>query len=83
MLDSVYAVLGVCCTRSMLYSVYAVLGVCCTLCMLHSVLTHDDDMESKRGMTKLCVLARMVELWMRKREMGDEDENDMVDTSSY
>jgi len=51
--------------------------------MLHSVLTHDDDMESKRGMTKLCVLARMVELWMRKREMGDEDENDMVDTSSY
>jgi len=25
----------------------------------------------------------MVELWMRKREMGDEDENDMEDTSSY
>jgi len=23
----------------------------------------------------------MVELWMRKREMGDEDENDMGDTS--
>jgi len=23
----------------------------------------------------------MVELWTRKREMGDEDENDMEDTS--
>jgi len=53
MLYSVYAVLGVCCTRCMLYSVYAllsvyctwcmlyvvyaVLGICCTLCMLYSV----------------------------------------------
>jgi hypothetical protein len=37
MLYSVYAVLGVCCTRSMLYSEYAVLGVCCTRCMLYSV----------------------------------------------
>jgi len=25
----------------------------------------------------------MVELWMRKREMEDEDENDMEDTSGY
>jgi len=25
----------------------------------------------------------MVELWMRKSEMGDEDENDMEDMSSY
>jgi len=25
----------------------------------------------------------MVELWTRKREMGDEDENDMEDTSGY
>jgi len=25
----------------------------------------------------------MVELWTRKREMGDEDENDMEDTSDY
>jgi len=32
-------------------------------------------------MTSLCVLAMMVELWMRKREMGDEDENDMEDMS--
>jgi len=25
----------------------------------------------------------MVELWTRKKEMGDEDENDMENTSSY
>jgi len=25
----------------------------------------------------------MVELWMRKREMGDEDEKDMEDMSGY
>ena len=25
----------------------------------------------------------MVELWTRKREMGDEDENDMEDASVY
>jgi len=25
----------------------------------------------------------MVELWTRKREMGDEDENDMENTSGY
>jgi len=25
----------------------------------------------------------MVDLWMTKREMGDEDENDMEDTSGY
>ena len=30
MLYSVYAVLGVCCTRCVLYLVYALLGVCCT-----------------------------------------------------
>ena len=27
--------------------------------------------------------AMMVELWMRKREMGDADENDVEDTSGY
>ena len=51
--------------------------------MLHSVLTHDDGMERWRGMSILCVLAMMVELWMGKREMGDEDENDMEDKSGY
>jgi hypothetical protein len=25
----------------------------------------------------------MLELWMRKREMGDEDENNVEDTSRY
>ena len=30
--------------RCILDSVYGVLGVCCTRCMLHSVLTHDDGM---------------------------------------
>jgi hypothetical protein len=25
----------------------------------------------------------MVELWTRKRDMGDEDENDMEDPSGY
>jgi len=25
----------------------------------------------------------IVELWTRKREMGDEDENDMENTSGY
>jgi len=34
-------------------------------------------------MTQLCVLAMMVELWMRKRGMGDEDENDMENTNGY
>jgi hypothetical protein len=34
-------------------------------------------------MTELCVLAMMVELWTRRREMGDEDENNMEDTSGY
>jgi len=32
-------------------------------------------------MTEHCVLARMVEVWTRKKEMGNEDENDMEDTS--
>jgi hypothetical protein len=49
--------------------------------MLHSVLTHNEGMERYRGMTKLCALAMMVELWTRKREMRDEDENNMEDTS--
>ena len=34
-------------------------------------------------MTQLCVLAMMVELWTRKRAMGEEDENDMEDTIGY
>jgi len=47
--------------------------------MLHSVLTNDDGMKRERGMTSHCVLTMMVELWTRKREMGDVDENNMED----
>jgi len=72
MLYSVYAVLGVCCTRCMLYSVYAVLGVNSWSC--HGAIERDD--------LTLCS-AMMVEMWMRKREMGDADENDVEDTSGY
>jgi hypothetical protein len=46
--------------------------------MLHSSLTHDDGMDRLRGMTYLCVLAMMAQLWMRKREIGDEDKNDRI-----
>jgi len=38
--------------------------------------------EIERDELTLCS-AMMVELWMRKREMEDEDENDVEDTSSY
>jgi len=34
-------------------------------------------------MTDLCVLEMMIELWTRKREMGDEDKNNMEHTSGY
>jgi hypothetical protein len=34
-------------------------------------------------MTKLCVLVMMVEVWTRKREMGDDDENNMENMSGY
>jgi hypothetical protein len=34
-------------------------------------------------MTELCVLAMVVELWTRQREIGDEDENDIENTSGY
>jgi len=51
--------------------------------MLYSVSTHDHDMEEiERDDLTLCS-AMMVELWTRKREMGDEDENDVEDTSGY
>jgi len=55
----VYAVLGVCCTRCMLYSVYAVLGV--NSWSWHGEIERDD--------LTLCS-AMMVELWTRKGEMG-------------
>jgi len=83
MLNSVYAVLGVCCTRCMLYSVYTVFGVCCTWCMLYSVSTHDHDMqEIERDHLTLCS-AMMVEIWTRKGMIRDEVENHVEDMSGY
>jgi len=68
MLYLVYAILGVYCTRCMLYSVYAVLGV-------NSRSSH---VEIERDDWGLCS-AIIVELWTRKKQMGNEDENDMED----
>jgi hypothetical protein len=61
---------GVCCTRYMLYSVYAALGV-------NSSSAHGDIV---RYALTLCS-AMIIKLWTRKREMGDEDEYNMEDTS--
>jgi len=56
----------------MLYSVYAVLGVNSRSC--RGEIQRDDLTFSS---------AMMVELWTRKREMGDKVENDLEDTSGY
>jgi hypothetical protein len=101
---SVYAVLGLCSTRSIQYSVYAVLGLCSTRCMLcslyavlsaycircmvysaYAVLTVN-SWSSHREIDRDDLTlgsAMMVQLWTRKREMGDEDENDVEDTRGY
>jgi len=71
-----WTMVGVCCTRCMLYSVYAVLGVCCTRCQLMIM-----SWRNREGW--LNFVAMMVEFSTRKREMGDEDENDIEDTSGY
>jgi len=49
-------------------------GVCCTRCQLMIMTWRDRE----RDDLTLCS-AMMVELWTRKREMGDEDENDVGD----
>jgi len=59
-----------CCSQCMLYSVYAVLHVNSWSC--HGEIERDD--------LTLCS-AMMVEMWMRKRERRDEDENDVEDMS--
>ena len=56
----------------MLYSAYAVLGVNSRSC--HGDIERDD--------LTLCSVM-MIELWTRKRDMADEDENDMEDTSGH
>jgi len=86
MLYLVYAVLGVCCTRCMLYSVYAVLGECCTqwiLCSVYALLGVNSwswHSEIERDDLTFCS-SMMVELWTRKRAMGDEDEHDVENMS--
>jgi hypothetical protein len=54
----------------MMYSVYAVLSVNSGL--WHGEIETDD--------ITLCSVM-MIEVWTRKREMGDDDENDVEDTS--
>jgi hypothetical protein len=71
MLWVVYAELGLHCTRRILYSVYDVLSV-------NSSSSHG---ETGRDDLTLCS-AMITELWIRKREMGDEDENDVI-TSGF
>jgi len=48
--------------------------------MQYSVSTHDHGME-RDDLTLYS--AMIVELWTRKREMGNEDENDMEDKCGY
>jgi len=61
-------ILGGCCTRCMLHMVYAILGA--NTWSWHGQIESND--------LTLCS-AMIVELWTRKRGMGDEDENDMED----
>jgi len=51
--------------------------------MLYSVSTHDHNMEEKERDDLTVYSAMIVELWTRKREMGDEDENDVEDMNGY
>jgi len=67
-----------CCTRCMLCLGYAVLGVYVYI-SVNSWLWHR---EIERDDLTLCSVM-MAELWMRKREIGDEDESDVADTSEY
>jgi len=61
----------------MLYSVYAVLGVCCTQCVLMIMAWRD----SEGGLNLVyCDDGSVVN---EKQRDGDEDENDVEDTSRY
>jgi len=88
MLYLVYAVLDVCCTQCMLYLVYAVLDVYWAQYMLYSVcVVFNVNAWSWHGERRRDYLTlysvMMIEVWKRKRGMGDEDENDEEDTSGY
>ena len=66
----------------MLHTVYAALVVSCTHRMLQPVVNASSwHGEIQRDDLTLSA-ALIVELWIRKREMGEEDGNDM-DTSRY
>jgi len=67
-----HTIIGACCTQCMMYSAFAVLGV-------NSWSWHG---EIQRHDLNLCP-AMMIELWMTKREMGDEDVNHVQDMSGY
>jgi len=69
--------------RGIMGLVYAALGVCCTRCMLQlGVNSWSWHGEIQRVDLTLCS-AMMVELWMRKQVMWEEDENNMEDKSGY
>jgi len=88
MLYLVYVKFGVCCTQCMLYLVYAVVRVYCTWYMLYlvyavlSVNSWSWDREIERD-DRTLYSAMTVELWMRKRKKGDEDEYDVENASGY
>lgn len=49
-------IMGLCNNCTILDSVYPVLGLCCTRCMLYTVFTHDYGMKRLRSMTYIGVL---------------------------
>jgi hypothetical protein len=49
--------------------------------MLYSVSTHDHDREEIEMDDLTLCSAMMIEMWTRKREIRDEDENDVEDTT--
>jgi hypothetical protein len=65
-------ILDGCCNWCTLYSVYAILGG--NTWSWHGERERDD-------LTMCSVM--IVVMWTRKREMGDDDENDGEDTSGY
>ena len=78
-----HTILGGCCTWCMLYLVYAVLGVCCTRCMLVlGVNSSSRHGEIERDDFTLCSVM-MVELWTTKREIDNDEENDVENTCKH
>jgi len=83
-----YPLFGVCWTQCMLYLVYAILSGCYTWCMLYweyaVLVVNSWTWHEERKLDDLTVCsAMMAELWMRNREMGDEDANAVDNTNGY